>query len=274
MQRYPHLKYLRYLAAFYANSPQELIDLSRAGGYPSPSGVDAEALMEWASELPPDHEATTPDELVYSDEAMEILDSVGATLFLSESRSIAGAEKINRSSRAKQVIQVAAIAGERDPSRLSELVKKLLGKKYLPSDIASYLRLFWDCADLVAEEWRQLYHGNKTMADKMFQASVSGSLAYALWVIGHRVEIDTAEAWRLMRHQGFMRFMETATMKNGLQTSSAAKNWADIAAQADDRLRESEPMNDLLLSMMKKIRISVDNEQPPNAGDLGELTEG
>ena len=111
MQRYPHIKYLRYLAAFEANTASELMDLTRVGGYPPPSMIDAQEIMDWAADIPLDQELSTESEIYYSAEGMEVLDATGATLFITDSKTYRGAQKINRSARAREVIQVVAVSG-------------------------------------------------------------------------------------------------------------------------------------------------------------------
>jgi hypothetical protein len=269
MHRYPHTRYMKYLVCTAAESADHLIDLVRIGGYPAPSRDCAQELMDWYDGLEfarADDDA--PAEL--TDAGYAQLESEGVALFMTDSPVIDEAQRINHNRKARRIIQAICIAEPNlGAAKVSKLVAQLSGHVYAALAIGTYMSMYWDCVNMAASQWKDVYGSDVTAGREAFDICLRRSVEFALWKQGYRIEVDVAEMWRATRHEAFMRFFDTASMKNGMGTAQAAKAWTDIASTADERLADAQPVDEMLSNIFKKLKLRASKFEPRTVDELG-----
>lgn len=261
--RIPHARYVIYLYLFVVREESEIERLLHNYGYPGIPAGYLEEIDAWEEEHLPTDESGEE----FSDEAMAELRKCGVTTFVDNGPLFAEASALHSNVRPREIVQVCAIAGMDSGKELSDLILDLADYQVSPAAVNLYLKLYWDLSKITARDWKKIY-GDDPFGYVARDIHLRRSYEYALYCLGYRVDVDPKRAWQAVRHEGFMRFFESASLKPGLATAQSAKLWAEIAAMGDDKLREAQPLQDVLERFMKKLRIDSDTSEVPSIEDL------
>lgn len=144
-----------------------------------------------------------------------------------------GARSLLDDNKVRPILEALIMAGM-EPSDISTYVR-LITKRAVPADtVDKYRHYFWNRDLLSVAEWGEYLHKHPNGSTLMSCHHLGSE--YALWTVGYRVEVSKQEALQMILHESIMRFAELGTHRNGVQTATAAKFWAENTFKAIESL--------------------------------------
>lgn len=119
-------------------------------------------------------------------------------------------------------------------------VHNITGRAVSKEVVDKYRHYFWNRDIMSMADWSAYledYPGGKDLMSCRKQGE-----EFALWKLGHRVELSKQEILQTIMHESAMRFVELNSFNNGMKTAMAAKFWADNvfrSVEALDRTGDS-----------------------------------
>ena len=247
--RHPYERWLKFQLQFSDFSREEIIELSANYGFVEPK---VEELLLLKRQL----RATKPKARKGSRKYLKWIRDEQLWGMYSRHPDVAAAQRhILQKSHTRQVVEYLLVANT-PCSEISVWVEQQLGTPLKASVIQAYTHYYWDVDTLSPSQWFEYFKAIPS-GFKMQDCYQIRSPEYALWKLGHRVKLNRTEAFESMRHEGFMRFTDTSRLSNNMHTSQTAKNWADIAMSADDRLAGQSDAMASVLEELQGLRIAL-----------------
>jgi len=135
--------------------------------------------------------------------------------------------------KVRPVLEALLLADASIPD-VARYITAITNRNLKPAVIDKYRHYFWNRNLLSDAEWRVFLD---PLPDRYVMLSYYGrGLEFVLWKFGHRIALSKQDILQAVLHESAMRFIETGSMPNTMNTSIAAKNWADTVFKAIDQL--------------------------------------
>ena len=151
-------------------------------------------------------------------------------------------------------------------------IKDITGQAVTKRVIKMYSHYFWNRELLSTSQWFDYlrHHDN----GRLLKSCYSRGEAFALWKLGHKVELSQKEVIRDLFHESSMRFFETAEMPNGKETAMTAKLWAENIFKATEELNKTGDAVSQVIDGLRDIAIKLGKRDISSVQDLGDIGEG
>jgi hypothetical protein len=267
MARLPYENWLYYLLKFSSFKKSEVYDIiEHRGGFPRPSPEEVKEAMTRLKATKPDGDCRKGSRgRIRWVRQLGLLDVVHGTRQSSEAFSIL--DDVS----ARSIVELL-LATNTPLEDIQEYLSRFTGRDASFEGLELYRHLFWDSTRMTSVCWRR--YVDAFMKVDRYHGQLLGncielrSPEFALWKLGHRVEIDRDDMLKSMFHEAGMRFMETTFMKNGQGTSITAKNWSDIVMTADERMNAGSDKIRQALEELKNLQIRLGNREISSADKL------
>lgn len=284
--RVPYERWLKHLIQFQGMSTAEVILVADSYGFIRPTEDTITFIRgQLASNRPRPFQ-------IESQEGLKWIRDEGLWGMYSSADHVAAARGVLGQLQLRRALEFL-LAANTPHSQVSEYVLDLLGVELEPAAVAAYEHYFWDINLLNHRQWvsyfkeefrverKALTDGGVRAKDlklpimsqqskKLLDAMRLRSPEYALWQLGHRVELPRGQVFSSMFHEAVMRFTETSLMQNNLHTAQTAKLWTEILSNADDRLTGSEDRTKQILDELRSLRIRTKDVKVSSLDDLRE----
>jgi len=269
--RVPYERWLKCLVQFQGMTIQEAILVADSYGFIPPTN---ETLTFVRLELARGRPKPFKPE---STETIRWIRDAGLWSMHVETEHVTAARGILSQLQLRRVVEFL-LAANSPHNVVSEYARDVLGIDIDAAAIAAYEHYFWDTNSLTQRQWVAYFKGEfhqerkdqaangvrakdmtvpimSLQSKKMLDTMRMRSPEYALWQLGHRVELGRDQVLGSMFHEAAMRFTETSLMSNCLHTAQTAKLWTEILMSSDDRLAGTGNQTQQLLEELRSIRI-------------------
>ena len=248
--KFPFERWLKFLLQFTEFSNDEIQELCRSYGFAVPHVDDLKALKREIRETRPKHyRKGTP-------QALKWVRDQGLWGMYTDAPVVVAAKKLTHQHRLRQTIEYL-LAANTKPTEVADYLQQALGDTVDPDVISAYSHYFWDVNSLAPRQWTEFCREQGPEGYVLSDIYQLRSAQFALWKLGHRVELDRVDTFKAMFHESTLRFMDTSRLKNGQGTALSAKAWADIAFAADDRLAGTSDKATEILRELKDLKIAL-----------------
>lgn len=252
--RFPYDKWLRYQLQFTEFTHAEIQSLCENYGFFPPTAEDLKFLKRELRETRPRRYRAN------SAKALAWVRSLGLWGLYTSAPAAVAAKALLNQSRVRQTIEYL-LAANTPAATVADYIQQQQGVTVEPATIESYARYFWDVDSMSSRQWnkfcQELIKDNDKEGYVLREVYQMRSPEFALWKLGHRVELDRKGVFEAMFHEATMRFMDTSQMKNGQGTALAAKSWADIMLASDDKLAGTADATQKVLVELKELRVAL-----------------
>ncbi len=282
--RVPYERWLKCLVQFQGMTISEAILVADSYGFIPPTTETLTFVrMELARGRPKPFK-------VESSEAIRWIRDNGLWAMHVETNHVTSARAILGQLQLRRVVEFL-LAANTPHATVAEYAKDVLGVEIDAAAVQSYEHYFWDVNALTQRQW-VAYFKQEFRAERKEQASNGvrakdmtvpimaqtskklldcmrmRSPEYALWQLGHRVELGRDQVLRSMFHEAAMRFTETSLMSNSLHTAQTAKLWTEVVMSTDDKLAGSGDQTQQLLDELRGIRIRTKESKVSSIEEL------
>tara|TARA_Y100000114_G_C11764016_1_gene332043 strand:- start:11184 stop:11969 length:786 start_codon:yes stop_codon:yes gene_type:complete len=190
--------------------------------------------------------------------------------FLSMARGdehASNARELLGNTKCRKVVETLLLANM-EVGPVSEFVLEITGVSVPKKTVDLYRHYFWNRDLLSTREW--LDYLDEYENGKMLSSCYSQGGEYALWKLGHRVDLPKEEVLSSVFHESAMRFFETSQFDNTRDTAMTAKLWAESLFKANEELEKSGDAVKQVLDNLKDIAIKLGKRDITSIDDLGE----
>lgn len=259
--RHPAEYWLKYMLMFSDLSNAQISETAEMYGMVSPTADYLNALRGTLMETRP-----TPFRMDFAPSR----NWVRRQRILSMARGdehAANAREILGNTKCRRVLETLLLANM-GVEEASNFVLEITGVSVHKKTVDMYRHYFWNRDLLSTKEWLDYLEDYED--GKMLSSCYSQGGEYALWKLGHRVQLPKEEVLNSVFHESAMRFFETSQFDNTRDTAMTAKLWAESLFKANEELEKSGDAVKQVLDNLKDIAIKLGKRDITSIDDLGE----
>ncbi len=188
-----------------------------------------------------------------------------------EDRYAVQARDLLGNTKVRPVLDALLIA-DTPVERVTSYIKDITGQSVTKRVINMYAHYFVNRDLLSTSEWFSYYKDPEN--GNMLKSCYSRGEEFALWKLGHKVELSQKEVIRDLFHESSMRFFETTAMPNGKDTAMTAKLWAENIFKATEEMNKTGDAVSQVIDGLRDIAIKLGKRDISSVQDLGDISGG
>ena len=263
--RHPNEYWLKYMLVFSDTSLEQICDT--AALYEMPE-IDPDYLVELRDQL----ERTKPSPFRRDSEAVtrwsrrqRIMSLAKEDKYAAQARDLLGNNKV-------RPILEALLISDMPHEDIVGYVKELSGQAISKRVIKMYAHYFWNRSLLTTEQWYTYLRFHPQ--GRFLKSCYNRGDKYALWKLGHKVDLSQQEVIRALFNESSMRFFETAEMPNSKDTAMTAKLWAENIFRATEELNKTGDAVSQVIDGLRDIAIKLGARDVSSIQSLDRIEEG
>lgn len=260
--RHPNEFWLKYLIVCAEMSYSDICDITEMYGFPRPSRDYIDELADRLNETKP---------RPFRRNSAKVKDWIRRQRIASlafNDKEAAKSREFLEDKVLRNVLEILLIANT-ERAMIPDICLALTGKKPSLTSIELFEHYFWKVDLLTLKEWESYLRTHPE--HKALIAARERGPEFALWKLGHRVEIPKLDMLNTIKHEATMRFLETGSMNNGKDTALTAKLWSEVLFKAEEELSKTGDPIKKIMEDLKSISIKLDSAP---VKDMKSLTGG
>lgn len=168
--------------------------------------------------------------------------------------AVVGARTILSDNKIRPVFE-SLILADASIADIVKYTRAITGQTVTQEVVEKYRHYFWNRELLSMDEWSDYLKGYPN--GKSLMSCYNQGLEFALWRLGYRVELTKQEILNNILHESAMRFAELNSSNNSMNTSIAAKNWADCVFKSIEALEKTGDSVKKVVDDLREISIKL-----------------
>lgn len=248
MNHQPHEYWLKYMLLFSGATLDQIIQAARLYQMVPPT-------LEYLRALRDQLEATKPSPFrmtsgstrawVRRQRIMSMANNEPAAV---EARELLSDNKI-------RAILETLLMTDVDLNKIVSHIHTLTGRAVSKEVVDRFRHYFWNRELMSLSDWN-VYLDDYPGGRELMSCRKQGE-EFAMWRLGHRVELSKQEILQMILHESAMRFAELNSFNNGMKTAMAAKFWADNVFKSVDALDRTGDSVKQVVDNLREVAIKL-----------------
>lgn len=169
-------------------------------------------------------------------------------------QSAVAARELLADNRLRPILETLLMT-DLDLGKVVEHVYTLTGRTVSKEVVDRYRHYFWNRELMSLNDWNE-YLADHPRGRDLLSCQRQGE-EFALWKLGHRVELSKQDILQTVLHESAMRFVELNGHHNGIKTATAAKFWAENVFKSIEALDRTGDSVKQVVDSLRELSIKL-----------------
>ena len=255
----PNEYWLKYLLTFSGSTRAQIASMAEMYAMVPPTQEYLSALDQKLSNTKPNPFRLSSPNVLSWIRRQRMMSLYREDEHATEARDILGDNK------KRKIIEALTLA-EAESETIAHYLSLLCNTTVSERVINIYQHYFWNPKIMTTKQWFKFL--NTHPDGKILKDCLGRDPEYALWKIGHRIELSQEDVLKEVLHESSMRFMELCGRPNNRNTALTAKLWAENLFKAHEELSRTGDAAKEVLEELRGISIKLGKRDISSIEDL------